>query len=254
MTSATGSRLVVALDNPTWQEALETARAVKDEVFGVKIHANMDGCPEDLVSKLKDMGLWVWVDYKLWDVSHAVNKRALALWSRGVNALTYSCITSGETLDMLAGINGHKNQEFIDHLIRNGWTTAPTRIGVTIPTDWTEKDHTEIGFNGSIMESVTKLTFRAHARGLRDFVCSPKEVWAAKALFPEVKFWTPGIRLEGAEAAGQARFTTPYDAIINGADRIVVGSPVWKCDDPMPVVCEINRQVSAALLGPLRHP
>lgn len=66
--------------------------------------------------------------------------------------------------------------------------------------------------------------------GFTHLVCSPLE---AKKLrrnsdFNSLKLVTPGIRPVGAAVTHQSRFTTPTEAFENGADFIVVGSPITK--------------------------
>ena len=44
---------------------------------------------------------------------------------------------------------------------------------------------------------------------------------------------TPGIRPKGAEVGDQKRVTTPFDAVSNGSNFLVVGRPIVKADDPL---------------------
>ena len=43
---------------------------------------------------------------------------------------------------------------------------------------------------------------------------------------------TPGVRPAGAALGDQKRVATPHDAIIDGANHIVVGRPIWTATSP----------------------
>ncbi len=44
---------------------------------------------------------------------------------------------------------------------------------------------------------------------------------------------TPGVRLQDDAAQDQKRVVTPFDAMRNGADYLVVGRPITKAADPV---------------------
>ncbi|MGB7476736.1 MAG: orotidine 5'-phosphate decarboxylase / HUMPS family protein, partial [Polyangiales bacterium] len=58
---------------------------------------------------------------------------------------------------------------------------------------------------------------------------------------------TPGIRPAGADIGDQKRVMTPADAIVAGADLLVVGRPIRDAVDPSRAAAEIARQVRLAL-------
>ena len=43
---------------------------------------------------------------------------------------------------------------------------------------------------------------------------------------------TPGVRPAGAEAHDQARVATPEEAMLAGADLLVIGRPITRAPDP----------------------
>lgn len=57
---------------------------------------------------------------------------------------------------------------------------------------------------------------------------------------------TPGIRPAGAEAGDQKRITTPFQAIMNRADYLVVGRPITEAADPVAAAIAINEEVEKA--------
>lgn len=64
--------------------------------------------------------------------------------------------------------------------------------------------------------------------GFTHLVCSPLEAKAVRrhSDFSGLTLVTPGIRPAGAAVTHQSRFTTPAQAFENGADYIVIGSPI----------------------------
>jgi orotidine-5'-phosphate decarboxylase len=49
---------------------------------------------------------------------------------------------------------------------------------------------------------------------------------------PDFVVVTPGVRPAGAALFDQKRVTTPHEAILAGADYIVVGRPILEAPDP----------------------
>ena len=43
---------------------------------------------------------------------------------------------------------------------------------------------------------------------------------------------TPGVRPAGATSGDQKRVATPYQAVMDGSDHIVIGRPIWQAADP----------------------
>lgn len=66
----------------------------------------------------------------------------------------------------------------------------------------------------------------AYKCGITDIVCSPREVCEIRKHedYDSLTLNTPGVRMVGTDVRDQARVTTPAQALLNGADKIVVGS------------------------------
>ena len=58
---------------------------------------------------------------------------------------------------------------------------------------------------------------------------------------------TPGVRPSGSDAQDQARAVTPKQAILAGADYLVVGRPVTRASNPRAAAESITREIEAAL-------
>jgi len=53
-----------------------------------------------------------------------------------------------------------------------------------------------------------------------------------EALGPEALIVTPGVRPAGSDPGDQARVATPAEAVMAGADHLVIGRPIRAATDP----------------------
>jgi orotidine-5'-phosphate decarboxylase len=68
-----------------------------------------------------------------------------------------------------------------------------------------------------------------------------------QALGPDVVLATPGIRPAGASAGDQKRTGTPREAVVDGADLLVVGRPIRDAQDPAAAARAIVAEIEGAL-------
>ena len=96
-------------------------------------------------------------------------------------------------------------------------------LGVTVLTSISDTECSSI--YGSLPDSKVKqfalMLFDAGADGV---ICSPRELETLKDL--KLLKITPGVRPQWAVTEDQERITTPYEAIIGGADYLVIGRPI----------------------------
>ena len=57
---------------------------------------------------------------------------------------------------------------------------------------------------------------------------------------------TPGVRPAGAALGDQKRVMTPAEAILNGADHVVVGRPIWQHSDPAAAARAVIAEIQSA--------
>jgi orotidine-5'-phosphate decarboxylase len=93
------------------------------------------------------------------------------------------------------------------------------------------------------------LDMKLHDIGVDGLVCSPEEAARLRAIVGlDTLLVTPGIRPAGADAGDQKRIMTPGEAILAGADYLVVGRPIVKAADPAAaasaIVAEIDRAIA----------
>ena len=125
--------------------------------------------------------------------------------------------------------------------------TQPMLIAVTVLTSMDEQELAETGVAGTIEQSVLRLAALAQQAGMDGVVCSPLEAATLRqTLGTEFCLVTPGIRPLGGEAGDQKRFTTPAQALHNGADYLVIGRPITAAQDPMQALYDINAGIATA--------
>jgi orotidine-5'-phosphate decarboxylase len=122
-------------------------------------------------------------------------------------------------------------------------------LGVTHLTSITQEE--TIATYGMTREELVDRRLRAAvAANIGGFVCSPVEL--AKVvngvLEYEIMFgFIPGTRSVGADAQDQKNVLTPYQAILDGADMLVIGRQVTGAEDPAAafeaVTAEIQRGI-----------
>jgi len=109
----------------------------------------------------------------------------------------------------------------------------------------------EMGLSGTIEDLVLVRAKRALSLGCDGVVSSGLEAPRLRdALGDNFLIVTPGIRpgqnIEIPED-DQKRIVTAQDAIINGADYVVVGRPISKAKDPVAVVESMQREIRKGL-------
>ncbi len=209
--------LYVALDTPDLTRARALATALRAHVGGLKLGLEFFTAhgPEG-VRALAGEGLPIFLDLKLHDIPNTVAGAVRALAPLAPSILTVHA--SG----------GHA-------MMRAARTSAPpaTRIvAVTMLTSLDRHDLHEMGLGEDPARLAAGLAVSARAAGLDGVVCSPHEVRAIKAAWPDCLAVVPGIRPEGGSAGDQKRAATAAEALREGADILVAGRPITGAADP----------------------
>lgn len=209
------SRLMVALDVPTREQALDLAAQTGDCASHFKVGGRLFTAEgPDLVRELKNAGSGVFLDLKFHDIPNTVAEAAEAATGLGVDF--FDVHASGGEEMMKAAVEA-SNEE----ASRLG-IPAPRILAITVLTSMS-----------STVDEVLALAERARNAGVDGVVSSAWEAKAVReALGADFLIVTPGIRPSWAAKNDQRRVATPEVAIANGADFIVVGRPITKADSP----------------------
>jgi len=125
-----------------------------------------------------------------------------------------------------------------------GGPERPKLLAVTVLTSLSAAALGETGVVGSPSEQVLRLARLALSAGADGLVCSPQEVAMLREhIGPDPLLVVPGIRPEGSAAGDQARTMTPREAIIAGADWLVIGRPITGAADPAQAAATIAADI-----------
>ncbi len=228
---AADDRLIVALDLPDAVSAGHLVERLGDAVSFYKIGLGMlTGGGLALANELKDQGKRIFLDMKLFDIGATVEKAVSGLAQFGLDFLTV-----------------HGDPQVVRAAVR-GRGAAPTKIlAVTILTSLDRDDLDEmLVVPGPIQDLTVERARRALAAGADGVIASPQEAALIHAL-PEAKgrlIVTPGVRPAGADLGDQKRIASPAAALVDGADHIVVGRPVWAAENPRAVAEAILAEIA----------
>lgn len=182
----------------------------------------------EIVRELLKRGKRVFLDLKLYDIGETV-KRAVAQIAR--TEVTFLTV-HGSGAVMRAAVEGRG-------------TAGLALLGVTVLTSFDRQDLADLGFPCEVKELVALRVRNAMAAGVEGVICSPLEVgqvrgWAG----PKAILVTPGVRSAGASAGDQKRVATPKEAMLAGANYLVIGREVTRAADPAAEFERIQRDIS----------
>lgn len=213
-------RLIVALDVPNAHAALEMTQHIGEAVNFYKIGLGMltTGGLALANELIQEQGKRVFLDMKLFDIGATVEAAVRGLSQFDLDFLTV-----------------HGDPHVVDAAKQGAAGSNLKIFGVTILTslDRADLDNCLIQ-QGDIKDLVITRAAKAFEAGADGVIASPQEAAMIRAL-PEAKgrlIVTPGVRPAGSALGDQKRVATPYDAIKDGADHIVVGRPVWTAKSP----------------------
>jgi orotidine-5'-phosphate decarboxylase len=222
-------RLIVALD----VESVEAARALisklGDSVSFYKIGLELAFAGGlGLASDLKQADKRVFLDLKLHDIGATVERATRQIARLGVDFLTIH----GFTQTMRAARAGAGDLRL---------------LAVTVMTSYDDADLREAGYALGVAELAALRSAQARELGVDGLILSPLELTRIRSLVgPKILLVTPGVRPAGADANDQKRVMTPRQAILAGADHLVVGRPITRAADPRAAAERIVAEIAEA--------
>lgn len=231
--TAARSRLIIALDVPTADEARRLIDRLGESVSFYKIgHELMfGGDGVALAKELADAGHDVFFDAKLLDIGATVEKGVRNIARLGVRFLTVHA-TDRKTME--AAVRGRGDSDL-------------KLLGMTVMTNLDQNDLGEQGISMTPVELVRHRAELALASGFDGVIASAQESADVRAQSGEdFLIVTPGIRPAGADVGDQTRIMTPGKAIAAGSTHLVVGRPITQADDPAAAANAIVAEIAGA--------
>ncbi len=195
--------IIVALDVPTVEQALQLAEQLAPVVGAFKIGKELfTSAGPDIVRRVRATGGSVFLDLKFHDIPNTVAKAVAAAVRLDVQMLTIH--TSGGLAMMQAA------EEAAQKTAAQSGRNAPLVLGVTVLTSLDSNALAEVGMDANVARQVERLASLAMRAGLRGLVCSPLEVVGLRQILPAtMQLVTPGIRTGAEKADDQKRTLTP---------------------------------------------
>lgn len=224
--------VIIALDFPSGEVALDFLKNFKDEKVYVKVGMELfykEG--PSIINEIKKLGHKIFLDLKIHDIPNTCKGATNSLISLDVDMINYH-IAGGKK--MLSEASEIVNKE------KPGMIT----LGVTMLTSTDEEvmhHELKIDREKTLKDLVLDYANLAKEANLSGIVCSALEVPKIKEnLGNDFITVTPGIR-KVKSTDDQKRVVTPSEARELGSDYIVVGRPITKAEDPLNEYKEIKR-------------
>jgi len=206
--------IFVALDFNSLDQALDTAKKLKDQIAGVKIGSELYAiCGTEGLKKFKQLGVEIFLDLKLHDIPNQVKKTVAAITS--LKNVKYLTIHTSGNLEMLKAA-----QE----------SSADTELlGVTVLTSQSNLDG--IGIKNSVKDQIKLLVNLAIKANLSGVIASAQDISLVRSLSKEIKIFCPGIR-SGDNKQDQKRVMSYADFSKIADDKCfaVIGRPIIEGD------------------------
>ena len=233
-------KIIIALDVKNRTEAQKILELLPEaRIFKVGLELFTAEGPA-MIEMVKNYGRQVFLDLKLHDIPNTVAGAVRAAVRHGVSMLTVH--TSGGKEMMRRAVEAAKEEAEKEGI------EPPLLLGVTVLTSLKDKDLEETGIISETQVQVLRLAGLALDSGLKGIVCSPQEIeLLRRELGPDLKIITPGIRPGWAEAQDQKRIMTPAEALIKGADYMVIGRPITQAASPAEAFTRLAGELEAAV-------
>lgn len=226
-------RVIFALDFADPKVALEWVARLDGDIkfFKVGLQLFLAGW-WNVVDAIIQRGNKVMVDLKFFDIPETVQLAVRQLQNHGVSFATI-----------------HGNTPIIEAAVKE--KSDLKILAVTVLTSFDESDMLEMGMTGSIRDLVLLRARKALQLGCDGVVSSPLEAEPLRNdLGSNFLIVTPGIRPglnRDVETDDQRRVATAQQAILNGADHVVIGRPISTSPDPLTTVKTILDDIGAGL-------
>ena len=201
--------IFVACDFFNEDEAFKLIEQIKNDIFGIKVglqYITSTGIKG--IKALSKFNLPIMYDAKAFDIKNTISAFSKSLTNLGISYATVHILNNEETLK--EAVKQASNVKL---------------IGVSVLTSFSDDDLKKLGFSNNVEKQVEILIRIASSAGLYGIVCSPREVKLIKKIAPNLVCFTPGVRLT-SETHDQKRTMTPKEAIVQGADYLILGRPL----------------------------
>jgi orotidine-5'-phosphate decarboxylase len=228
-------RLIFPLDVPNIKQAQRYVTQLGEHVgvFKVGLELFVAEGPSAIETIADSTDAGIFLDLKLHDIPATVQR----------------ALRSASYMDRITFVTVHCDPSLLQAVV----SEMSDRVGVLAVTVLTSLDVSDLltmGIRPELAEDPVRLVLGkaaiAREAGCAGVVCSGREVQAVKGAFGEDLITvTPGIRPDWStvQRDDQKRVVTPYQAIRDGADYIVVGRPIRAAADPVDAAARVVQEI-----------
>ena len=190
-----------------------------------------------VIEVLKGLNKRIFLDLKFHDIPNTMGAACYQVSKLGVDIISVHASAGLKALKVSkkASLEGAASTN----------VKPPFIVGITVLTSFSVKDfQNDLDSNNSIEDNVLRLAKLSFDAGLDGCVCSPWEAKILRSIYKNnFELITPGIRLKIENKDDQNRIMTPYEAIENGASKLVIGRSISKAIDPNKTLIEICNSI-----------
>lgn len=203
--------IILALDTKDIQQAKSWIKASSDLIdhFKVGLEFYLKHGASGIKELQKENEFSLFLDLKLYDIPNTVKGAVESVADLSPKFLTVHASGGSKMINAAA------------RALPKGSITA-----VTVLTSFSEEDFSLMGQKLNINETTKSWASNALSSGATSLVCSAFEVGQLRKLSESAVLITPGVRVDGDDAADQARVMSPKDALSEGADFVVIGRSI----------------------------
>ena len=209
----TSKNIFVACDVSSQKEILDLLELIHEDISGIKI--GLQYITQRSTEEIRELSKFkkpIFYDGKFFDIKNTLIESVKSLKDLNVDYATVHLLNG---LDALKAAN-QAAQEINLNL-----------LGVSVLTSFSDKDLENLGFDNKVADQVKTLIKVAMDANLHGVICSPLEVKMIKEIAPNLKCFTPGIRMGDAKD-DQKRTMNANEAIKEGSDYLIIGRPITK--------------------------
>lgn len=235
-------RLIISIDASSKQEVILLCKKINNNVTTLKLGLELIySCGLDIINTVKSFGYRIMLDAKLLDIPNTICGAISSISKLGVDKVTIHALGGNK---MLANAKQKLTEESSKLNI-----ITPLLFAVTILTSLDDEDLDILGFKNGFLPSVLNLASIAIKNNIDGIVCSPNEIKPVREkLGRGFYIATPGIRLQEDDKGDQKRISTPYNAIKDGADFIIVGRSITSKENPEEAIKKIFIEMERAFI------
>jgi orotidine-5'-phosphate decarboxylase len=205
-------RVIVALDVSTLEDALALAEELREWVGGFKVGLQLLSAQgsKNVVSELAKLRIPIFYDAKFNDIPNTIAGASKAVSDMGVWMFNVHASAGRAGLEAAARNKGDSKL-----------------LAVTVLTSIASEECEDL-FGQPSLEKVVQFARLATKCGADGIICSPRELAVIKGSEQtrQLQCVVPGIRPTWAATEDQSRYATPKEAVLAGADYLVIGRPI----------------------------